>query len=222
LNEHVPSRPVPLFPLPGVFLFPSQLLPLHIFEARYRQMVEDVLDGPGHIVMGTTRPDGGEPNALEISGTETSAGGNDAPSILPVAGLGEIVRHEKLPDGRFNLWLLGIARVRVREVASDRLYRRVECLPFTETAPTKEESRLLRHRLRAATEARLRKPMPLPESAPTVLLTDLLIQTLSLPQDLLESLYTDPSVADRARGALRAHASLPVPPAPASDDAGED
>jgi Lon protease-like protein len=211
LNTHLPSRPVPLFPLPGVFLFPSQLLPLHVFEGRYRQMVEDVLDGPGHIVIGTTRvpaPEDGPPPIL--------------PPILPVAGLGEIVRHEKLPDGRFNLWLLGVARVRVREVESDRLYRRVECLPFTERAPSTEESRQLRHRLRVAAEARLRKPMPLPESAPTTLLTDLLIQTLSLPQDLLESLYADPSVADRARGALRAHASQPVPPGPrvqGADDA---
>ena len=39
---------VPMFPLPGLFLFPRQLLPLHIHEPRYRRMIEDGLDGPVH------------------------------------------------------------------------------------------------------------------------------------------------------------------------------
>ena len=42
---------VPLFPLPNVFLFPGQVLPLHIFEPRYRKMIADVLDGPGRIAV---------------------------------------------------------------------------------------------------------------------------------------------------------------------------
>ena len=48
-------RVVPLFPLPQVWLFPYVVLPLHVFEERYRQMVEDSLDGPGRIVLGTIR-----------------------------------------------------------------------------------------------------------------------------------------------------------------------
>jgi Lon protease-like protein len=44
---------IPVFPLPNVVLFPNVFLPLHIFEPRYRQMIEDLLDGPGQIVMGT-------------------------------------------------------------------------------------------------------------------------------------------------------------------------
>jgi hypothetical protein len=52
------SRPTarfvaPVFPLPGVFLFPGQIMPLHVFEPRYRQMIEDSLDGPGRLVIGT-------------------------------------------------------------------------------------------------------------------------------------------------------------------------
>ena len=47
------SRVVPLFPLPRVWLFPYVVLPLYVFEERYRQMIEDSLDGPGRIVLGT-------------------------------------------------------------------------------------------------------------------------------------------------------------------------
>ena len=42
---------LPIFPLPGAILFPRSQLPLHIFEPRYREMVRDVLDGPGRIGM---------------------------------------------------------------------------------------------------------------------------------------------------------------------------
>ena len=79
------NQVVPMFPLPGVFLFPGQVMPLHIFEPRYRQMIEDLLDGPGRLVMATI---------LE----EQSGADVEHPDVLPVAGLGEIWRHEKLPD----------------------------------------------------------------------------------------------------------------------------
>ena len=67
----LPRNPVPMFPLPGVFLFPSQILPLHVFEERYRQLVEDCLDGPGRILVPTV------------------VGAGEPPPVLPVAGLGD-------------------------------------------------------------------------------------------------------------------------------------
>src|SRR6185436_5860025 len=82
----------PMFPLQDVYLFPGTFIPLHIFEPRYRQMVEDSLDGPGRIVIASPLED------------ETQA--PDAqPSVHPIAGLGEIARHERLEDGRFMIWL---------------------------------------------------------------------------------------------------------------------
>jgi hypothetical protein len=45
------SRPLPLFPLPQVVMLPQQITPLHIFEPRYRQMVDRALDGAGQIAM---------------------------------------------------------------------------------------------------------------------------------------------------------------------------
>ncbi len=186
----LPTTPVPIFPLPGVFLFPHQVLPFHIFEPRYRQMVEDLLDGPGRFCVGT----------VLVGERETKA---HAPALLPVAGLGEILRHEKLEDGRYNLWILGLARVRIEEVPSSRDYRQVRCQPFVEIDVDADEGEQLAAQLRSATSARLEQPLPLPDSAPAGLLADLLVQTLRAPQPFVERVFTEPSVAERARLALQ-------------------
>jgi Lon protease-like protein len=108
---------VPLFPLPNVVLFPHTMLPLHIFEARYRQMVEDALQGEKRIAVAILNASGREPDV--------------PPPFYAVAGVGRIVRYTRLPDGRYSIALSGEARVRVEEVASERLYRkvRVQVLP---------------------------------------------------------------------------------------------
>jgi ATP-dependent Lon protease len=117
---------VPLFPLPGVVLFPKTLLPLHIFEPRYRRMTEDALSGDGQLVMGCiTGGSAGDENAL--------------PPVFTIAGLGEIVESERLPDGRFNIVLLGRARVRIAELPFEPPYRRVRAEVLTETATRASE-----------------------------------------------------------------------------------
>jgi Lon protease-like protein len=193
VSTPLPNSPVPIFPLPGVFLFPAQLLPLHVFEPRYRQLVEDSLDGPGRIVIGTI------------------VGEGTPPPVMEVAGLGEIVRHEKLEDGRFHIWVLGLLRVRIREEPSDRLYRRVRCLPFAEVQAPPDEALHLREQLRAATQSRLEQKLQLPDATPTGILTDLLVQTLQAPQQVVEEIFAEESVAERARKALAAHARYPRP-----------
>ncbi|MFM1872627.1 MAG: hypothetical protein RL398_2049 [Planctomycetota bacterium] len=195
VDVQLPQSPVPIFPLPGVFLFPHQVLPFHIFEPRYRQMVGDLLDGPGRLCIGTVLV--GEKEAPE-----------HPPKMLEVAGLGEILRHEKLPDGRYNIWVLGLSRVRIEEAPSDRLYRQVRCLPFDEIEVAASEDRELAAQLRSATSARLSQPLPLPDSAPAGLLADLLVQTLRAPQPFVERVFAEPSIAERARLVLeRAHAA---------------
>src|SRR5262245_23824108 len=113
----LPHRVVPLFPLPGLFLFPGTALPLHIFEPRYRQMVEDLLDTSGRLVLGTVMPG----HEKEVMG---------APPVHVIAGLGEIARHQRLNDGRFVIFVIGLTRVRLSEVDSDRPYRKVEVAPL--------------------------------------------------------------------------------------------
>lgn len=108
-----------LFPLPNVVFFPHVLLPLHIFEPRYRQMTADALAGDRLIAMALLQP-----------GWEEDYEGR--PGIHPTACLGSIVADHALEDGRFNLMLRGLCRVRIREeIPHDTLYRnaRVEVIP---------------------------------------------------------------------------------------------
>ena len=187
---------VPLFPLPNVFLFPGCVMPLHVFEPRYRQMIEDLLDGPGQIVMGTVP----EEQAGSLAGS---------PEVRSIAGLGEICRHERLPDGRFLVWLFGLSRVRVKEAPSERMYRRVEIEPLLETAPAKEREAMLRERLRKAILSRCDETTTLPAEIPTSCLADLLVQRLSLPQREMEKLYEELDVEARAERGLELHARHP-------------
>jgi len=194
-------RIVPMFPLPNVFLFPGCVMPLHVFEPRYRQMIEDLLDGPGQIVMGTVP----EEHADALAG---------APPVRPIAGLGEICRHERLPDGRFLVWLFGLSRVKVEEQPSTRLSRRVKIQPLLETAPPKGREGLLRDRLRHAILARCDEATTLPTEIPISCLADLLLQRLSLRQREMERLYEMLDVEERAEGALEIHARRPHVPRP--------
>jgi Lon protease-like protein len=91
---------VPFFPLPGVVLFPVAVLPLHIFEDRYRAMTADALAGNQLIAMALLRP-----------GWEKTYYGR--PEIEPVVCAGRILSHEKLPDGKYNLLLQGQVRAKV-------------------------------------------------------------------------------------------------------------
>src|SRR6266478_35888 len=88
---------VPLFPLPNVVLFPRAVLPLHIFEERYKVMTADALSGDRLIAMALLRP-----------GWEKNYYGKAA--IEPVVCLGQILTHEQLDDGKYNFLLQGICR----------------------------------------------------------------------------------------------------------------
>lgn len=116
-------RRVPLFPLPEVVLLPGTLLPLHVFEPRYRAMVSDALSGDRTIGM-----------TLLLPGVDASA---TAPPIHAVGTAGEIVEVEELPDGRFNILLEARFRFRVIDEDPPDPYRvaRVEEIP---TAPFPE------------------------------------------------------------------------------------
>jgi uncharacterized protein len=113
-------RALPIFPLPGVVFFPHTLLPLHIFEPRYRQLTEHVLQG--HQCMAVTLiADPVDTNHCDIFTTPA------ATAVATVAGLGRVVHHERLPDGRFHLLLQGVGRVRIMTELprGELLYRRV-------------------------------------------------------------------------------------------------
>lgn len=93
---------LPLFPLPQTVLFPGALLPLHVFEPRYRTMVKDVLDS--HRCL-----------AVVFITDPADVDRHGHPRIASVAGAGVIVDHAELPGGRYNILLRGRARVRLTE-----------------------------------------------------------------------------------------------------------
>jgi len=111
------SGVIPLFPLATVVFFPNTLLPLHVFEPRYRQMIKDIIDGERIIGMVLLKPE-----------WEKSYEGN--PEIYSVVGMGRIVNSEPLDDGRFNIVLYGLKRVKIIDIVKDIPYRlaRVEIL----------------------------------------------------------------------------------------------
>ena len=98
-----------VFPLPGAVLFPRMHLPLHIFEPRYRAMVQHALASDQRIGMIQPRPAG------------------DPPKLYDVGCVGKIAHVEALDDGRYNIVLEGLSRFRVRrELEVTTPYRQVE------------------------------------------------------------------------------------------------
>lgn len=110
---------IPLFPLSGAILFPRSHLPLHIFEERYRAMVQDAMAGPGRIAMI-------QPSSVQ-SEVEGEGGNRDAPSLYRVGCVGELVGVEELDDGRLNIMLLGSQRFRlIAEADGGTPYRQAD------------------------------------------------------------------------------------------------
>lgn len=178
---------IPLFPLPGVVLLPGTILPLHIFEPRYRAMVTDALDGGRTIGMAMMKP------GWERSGA--------SPPIFPVGGAGRIVAAEHLPDGRYNIVLEGEFRYRVVEESRPAPYRiaNVELLPSipfpssSETAIACSDASSLFRELAAATEL---PPLPEEELGAERLASELALRLRYDPAELQAFLETD-SVPDR-------------------------
>lgn len=93
---------VRLFPLPNLVLFPGNIQPLHIFESRYVEMFEDVIDSDQMIAMATLLP-----------GFETEY--FSRPKLADTVCVGKVVDHQKREDGTYDLILLGLQRAVVKE-----------------------------------------------------------------------------------------------------------
>jgi len=135
-----------------VVLLPGTLLPLHIFEPRYRAMVADALEQDRMIGMSMLKP-----------GWQKE---EPCPSIYPVGGAGEIVESEELPDGRYNIVLEGRFRYRVLQEAPPDPYRiaSVEEIASVPLPTPEEAARVTRMatRLFAAVAGQMELP-PLPD-----------------------------------------------------------
>lgn len=196
-----------LFPLPNLVLFPHVLQPLHVFEARYREMVEEALAGDRLIAM-----------ALLAPGWEADYEGR--PPLYPVACLGRIVTHHRLEDGRFNLLLAGLQRIRlVRELAPAKSFREAEAVVCTdEYSSSREVERVsLKRRLLKAFRFLAGKldddqshlePLLAGEIS-LGMLTDLVAYTLELDITAKQQLLDEVDVDRRAELLLKALAKRP-------------
>ena len=89
-------RELPIFPLPEVVLFPNEVLPLHIFEARYRMMLKSVLETDS--LFGVVKWD---PNTK---------------SMANVGCCAHIIKHQTADDGRSNIITMGQQRFQILEI----------------------------------------------------------------------------------------------------------
>jgi uncharacterized protein len=146
---------IPIFPLPNAVLFPTALLPLHVFEPRYRAMVTDALEGERLVGMVMLRP-GWESHYKAM------------PSVYPVGCAGFITHADRLPDGRYNIMLRGFEKFRIiderPEREGDERYRiaRVETIDEARTDGEKgiQDARRRLEKLIAKTLQRRDDPVP--------------------------------------------------------------
>ena len=127
LEPRIDWERVPIFPLPETVFFPRTHLPLHVFEPRYREMTADCIEQRLPMAICLAKP--GE----DLSGHA---------EVFPIAGVGIIERHERLADGRYNLLLRGIARMRIVEERPNRPYRVVRAEPLPDRLPDDGERAL--------------------------------------------------------------------------------
>lgn len=108
--EFAPKSPVPVFPLSNLVLFPGASVPLHVFELRYRAMVQDALRGDRLIAVALLKP-----------GWERDYHGS--PEFHPLGCLARFQEVQWLPDDCYDIKLAGVARVRFLRVVREYPYR---------------------------------------------------------------------------------------------------
>lgn len=190
------SRPMPLFPLSGAVLLPHAVLPLHIFEQRYRQMVNDCLDHAGQIAVASYASCSNESDPFG--------------QLRPVACVGQIVQHEALPDGRHNILLHGVCRatiVTTHPPEDERQYMLADLSPMepnqADPPPMLDVRDALRELLTGPRLSRMRSVDTVMEwfdrdDIPTHALLELIGFTLVKDEELRYRLLAEPDPGKRA------------------------
>jgi ATP-dependent Lon protease len=121
-SSSVAVRELPLFPLPELVLFPGGRLPLHIFEFRYRIMMNTILQGDRRFGILMVDPATG--------------------AIAKVGCCAEILHCQRLPDDRMKIETIGQQRFRVLDYVREKPYR-VGLVEWVEDQPTESDLRPL-------------------------------------------------------------------------------
>jgi uncharacterized protein len=189
-----------LFPLPNLVMYPHVMQPLHVFEGRYREMLEDALASDRLIAMALLEP-----------GWESEY--ESRPPIAPYACLGKIVTHHRLADGRYNLLLMGVGRIRILdELSPPRSFReaKVELLRECSGGPADVLDELrgdlltaFKHLLPCSCQVPEQLTEMLSKHLPLGMLTDLAAYTLPLELPVKRELLAECRVQARTRILLK-------------------
>lgn len=117
-SSSVAVRELPLFPLPELVLFPGRRLPLHIFEFRYRILMNTILQGDRRFGVLMVDPTTGE--------------------IAKVGCCAEVIHYQRMPDDRMKIMTLGQQRFRVLDYVRETPYR-VGLVEWIEDEPVEED-----------------------------------------------------------------------------------
>jgi len=175
---------LPIFPLPRLVFFPNTMLPLHVFESRYRKMLADCLETHGAMAVVRLGP---------------------KDKIARVAGAGIVVHHETLPDGRSNLVLAGSARVELEELPFLPPYRRARARvlePVHTHVPEKDHAALVAAATDFVREVRRHDSdfsFELPQSRGPGVLADVCAAHLIVDADVRQRLLEELDDAARVR-----------------------
>lgn len=184
-----------LFPIPQLVMFPYVVQPLHIFEPRYRELMEDALAGDELIAIPVLKP-----------GWEQDYAGR--PPLERWACLGKIVLHRQLDDGGYNLLLMGVARVEIlRELPPTRSFREAEVRIVDDVAPSLDDPTTIDLREKLSGVIRQQGcqcdtpdavAQILENHCPLCQLTDLVAYALPLPLETKQLLLAERCVLQRA------------------------
>ena len=200
------SGSVRLFPLPDLVMFPRNVQPLHIFEERYCEMLEDALKGDQLIAMATLLP-------------KYQADYFSRPAVADEICIGRVAAHERNDKGTYNLLLMGLGRARiVEEVSPVRAFReaRVDLLEdaYPDSGQTVQQT--LGEELAASLESRTQGMEKLIREyrgggIPLGALTDIVGYHLPIAVDVKLRLLGEPDVLQRARTLLAQLQGVPEP-----------
>lgn len=173
---------LPMFPLPRAVLFPGAVMPLHLFEPRFRALAEHCVAHERMMALATLAP-----------GYEADYEGR--PAVHPVMGVGRIVAEQRLPDGRWNIALEGIGRIElVEELAPDAPFRKIRARALDEIAGAADK--VAADRLRSVV---LSLAMAVPEAGRQL---DRMLKTATTPGRLADGVAALFVEDDGARRAL--------------------
>jgi len=183
---------VPVMTLNGTVLFPQAMMPLFIFEPRYRQMLSDVLSAARIFAVASVDPDQEEAEVLETP--------------YSIAGVGVVRACKQNPDGTSNLILQGLARVHFEEIVAEEPYRRARISQIMSESDGSEKSlSSIQARLIRLVQTQMRLGAPIPKEVLQFLsnikepenVLDLAIYTLCASSQLKQQLLETRGILER-------------------------